>query len=47
MREISVQMANGIYLDNPDRAFAQLELINYCNKLISLRFMQISTALSF
>ena len=26
MREIAVQMANGIYLDNPDRTFAQLEV---------------------
>jgi len=26
MREIAVQMANGIYLDNPDRAFAQIEV---------------------
>ena len=26
MREISVQMANGIYLDNPDRQFAQIEI---------------------
>ena len=26
MREISVQMANGIYSDNPDRDFAQLEI---------------------
>jgi len=26
MREIAVQMANGIYLDNPDREFAQIEI---------------------
>ena len=26
MREIAVQMANGIYLDNPDRTVAQLEV---------------------
>ena len=26
MREIAVQMANGIYVDNPDRDFAQLEI---------------------
>lgn len=26
MREIAVQMANGIYLDNPDRGFAQIEI---------------------
>lgn len=26
MREIAVQMANGVYLDNPDRNFAQLEI---------------------
>ena len=26
MREIAVQMANGIYLDNPDRGFAQIEV---------------------
>jgi flagellin len=26
MREIAVQMANGIYLDNPDRTFAQIEI---------------------
>ena len=26
MREIAVQMANGIYLDNPDRDFAQIEI---------------------
>ena len=26
MREIAVQMANGIYSDNPDRAYAQLEI---------------------
>jgi len=26
MREIAVQMANGIYLDNPDRNFAQIEV---------------------
>ena len=26
MREIAVQMANGIYVDNPDRGFAQIEI---------------------
>ena len=26
MREIAVQMANGIYADNPDRSFAQIEI---------------------
>ena len=26
MREIAVQMANGIYADNPDRGFAQIEI---------------------
>ena len=26
MREIAVQMANGVYLDNPDRNFAQIEI---------------------
>ena len=26
MREIAVQMANGIYQDNPDRGFAQIEI---------------------
>ena len=26
MREIAVQMANGIYTDNPDRGFAQIEI---------------------
>ena len=26
MREIAVQMANGVYLDNPDRQFAQMEI---------------------
>ena len=26
MREIAVQMANGIYSDNPDRTYAQLEV---------------------
>ena len=26
MREISVQMANGVYVDNPDRGFAQIEI---------------------
>ena len=26
MREVAVQMANGIYLDNPDRTFAQIEI---------------------
>ena len=26
MREIAVQMANGIYSDNPDRSYAQLEI---------------------
>lgn len=26
MRELSVQMANGVYVDNPDRNFAQIEV---------------------
>ena len=26
MRELAVQMANGIYVDNPDRNFAQVEV---------------------
>ena len=26
MRELSVQMANGVYVDNPDRNFAQIEI---------------------
>ena len=26
MRELAVQMANGIYVDNPDRSFAQIEV---------------------
>ena len=26
LRELAVQMANGIYQDNPDRAFAQIEV---------------------
>ena len=26
MREIAVQMANGVYVDNPDRDFAQIEI---------------------
>ena len=26
MREIAVQMANGVYVDNPDRNFAQIEI---------------------
>ena len=26
MRELAVQMANGIYVDNPDREFAQIEI---------------------
>ena len=26
MRELAVQMANGVYLDSPDRSFAQLEV---------------------
>ena len=26
MRELAVQMANGIYVDNPDRKFAQMEI---------------------
>ena len=32
MREIAVQMANGVYVDNPDRNFAQIELTSSFSK---------------
>ena len=34
MREIAVQMANGIYADNPDRGYARSKLTSFFSKLI-------------
>ena len=35
MRELAVQMANGIYQDNPDRNVAQLEVDQLIQQIVS------------